>query len=266
MSAFMADAARAYAAAGYHVIPLHGITNGACTCRAGARCESAGKHPRWSGWQGEADRNGANPDFVGGLFTRSVLNLGLRGLGHGCAVLDGDTPDAVAELERLAGAGGPLAGAPVATTRRGLHVYVATAVAPGEIRPGLELKSENIVAPPSINPDGTVREWWPGRSILDCSPVPLPSELRPKGASRIDRATGGGPLHETHGRRNDSLFGLGCAMRRWGCAEETIHAALRAENALRCKPPLHEDEVTLIVRSLRRYKPARWQRGDGGRA
>jgi putative DNA primase/helicase len=266
MSTLMVDAVRAYAASGYHVIPLHGIVNGACTCRAGARCENAGKHPRWSGWQAEADRNGADPDFIAGLFARSVMNAGLRGLGHWGAVIDADSRQAVEEMRRLAGPGGPFAGAPVATTRRGLHVYVATDVAPGEIRPGLELKSENIVAPPSVNPDGTVREWWPGRSILDYDPVPLPDEFRPRGTSRIESAATGGPIQETLGRRNESLFGLGCAMRRWGCAEETIGAALRAENALRCKPPLDDDEVTLIVRSLRRYKPGRPRRGDGGRA
>jgi putative DNA primase/helicase len=251
------DAAVAYARAGYHVVPLHGVVDGRCTCRHGAGCEHPGKEPRWRGWQASADREGANPEFIGGLFSGRPMNIGLRGFGHGWAVLDADSPEAVGYLRRLASPGGPFAGAPVAETRRGLHVYVRTSAAPGKVREGLELKSDNVVAPPSVNPDGTIREWWPGRSILDCRPVPLPDALLPTGHSRVEVCATGGPIRETLDGRNDALFGLGCAMRRWGCGRETILAALRSENVQRCQPPLEDAEVDLIVRSLARYTPSR---------
>jgi hypothetical protein len=44
-------------------------------------------------------------------------------------------------------------------------------------------------------------------------------------------------------------------MRRHGAGELAIAAALRIENAARCKPPLDEDEVIAIARSVMRYAP-----------
>ena len=40
-----AKAAEEYARIGWHVFPLHSVVNGACTCKNGAECEDAGKHP-----------------------------------------------------------------------------------------------------------------------------------------------------------------------------------------------------------------------------
>lgn len=42
---------RQYLAMGWALVPLHHVERGACSCRAGAACKSAGKHPRLSSWQ-----------------------------------------------------------------------------------------------------------------------------------------------------------------------------------------------------------------------
>ena len=71
------------------------------------------------------------------------------------------------------------------------------------------------------------------------------------------------PRHEgkdgyiLEGQRNDSLFKLAAAMRRYGCNQGTIEAALLSDNAQRCDPPLLNDEVKNIAASASRYKPIR---------
>jgi uncharacterized protein (DUF927 family) len=55
------------------------------------------------------------------------------------------------------------------------------------------------------------------------------------------------------GTRNDTLFRLGAALRAKGLAAEAIEAALLVENAAKCVPPLPEDEVRAIARSVGRY-------------
>lgn len=45
------DAALTYAARGFRTIVIHKVKNGACSCRKGAECASAGKHPLHTGWE-----------------------------------------------------------------------------------------------------------------------------------------------------------------------------------------------------------------------
>ena len=54
-------AARRYGEAGWRVIPLYPVDDkGACTCRKGPECDSAGKHPRMEGWR---DKATTQPDW-----------------------------------------------------------------------------------------------------------------------------------------------------------------------------------------------------------
>ena len=52
------------------------------------------------------------------------------------------------------------------------------------------------------------------------------------------------------GERDESLTSLAGTMRRRGASESTILAALREENATRCKPPLSDKQVRKIARSI----------------
>ena len=58
------------------------------------------------------------------------------------------------------------------------------------------------------------------------------------------------------GERNAFLMSFAGTLVRRGAAEETITAALIAENDARCRPPLAVAEVSGIVRSATRYDPA----------
>jgi hypothetical protein len=173
-----AEAVR-YAAAGIPVIPLHGIDRlGDCTCPRGVDCTSPGKHPRWPGWQTMT----ADPVATAGAFSNieaagGAANIGLRLCAVGLAVLDIDSMDGAAALEDLVD-DQFLRTAPCAKTGRGVHYYVRTDRRPGTIAPGLELKSENVVAPPSLVAGGKPRAWMAGRALGDLGDVPaLPMEV-----------------------------------------------------------------------------------------
>ena len=57
------------------------------------------------------------------------------------------------------------------------------------------------------------------------------------------------------GQRNSKLASLAGTMRRRGMTHQAILAALLAENAARCRPPLAEAEVRSIADSIGRYQP-----------
>jgi hypothetical protein len=63
--------------------------------------------------------------------------------------------------------------------------------------------------------------------------------------------------HILDGARNKTLASLAGTMRKRGMTQESIKAALLAENALRCNPPLPADEVGSIAESIGRYAPAK---------
>jgi hypothetical protein len=74
----------------------------------------------------------------------------------------------------------------------------------------------------------------------------------------------GQPVPE--GRRHDHLVSLAGRLRASGLSPESIEAALFIENERRCDPPLPEDEVRRIARSMNLYPPHPNQasRGVGG--
>src|SRR5205814_2319400 len=58
-------------------------------------------------------------------------------------------------------------------------------------------------------------------------------------------------------QRNSKLTSLAGAMRRVGATEEAIFEALRVENRKRCDPPLPDEDVAGVARSVAsRYDPA----------
>jgi hypothetical protein len=59
----------------------------------------------------------------------------------------------------------------------------------------------------------------------------------------------------TDGSRNTTLCSLAGTMRRRGMGQAAIEAALLAENAERCDPPLDEEEVKKVAASVSGYAP-----------
>lgn len=150
------DAAFAYAARSWHVIPLHDISDGACSCQDGALCSTPGKHPRISKWP---ERASVDPAVIASWWRRwPYANVGIvTGTRSKLIVLDVDPrhggDDTLAAFE---GEHGKLPDSVVVLTGGGgLHYYFAHPsfrVDSRVIAPGLELKAEGtfVVAPPSL--------------------------------------------------------------------------------------------------------------------
>jgi hypothetical protein len=180
-----------------------------------------------------------------------AANIAVRtGSVSGLLVLDADDLDSLHELEREHGQLPRTAS--VVTPRGGQHLWLrhsgGVASSASRLKPGLDIRAENayIIAPPS--PGYVVDEEAP----LAEPPVWLLERLRngaraaaPKVGDEIPR-----------GKRNPTLTSLAGSMRRRGMGEAEILAALRVANRERCRPPLDEEEVERVAKSVARYDPA----------
>ncbi len=119
-----------------------------------------------------------------------------------------------------------------------------------------------IVVEPSIHESGAPYTWKrplpPDFSVLpECPPGLLDRILKEIGASSGGSDTRSAePRVICEGERSDTLFRLGCAMRRRDASFETIARALLEENVQCCRPPLTEGDVRKIARSAMRYDAA----------
>jgi KaiC/GvpD/RAD55 family RecA-like ATPase len=132
----------------------------------------------------------------------------------------------------------------------------------GLLGPGLDIRGDGgyIVAPGSIHPNGNAYKW-------DTEYLPSKTPLAPMPEWMITKLRNAKPQHEhvspegdnpvfIQGGRNQALTSLAGTMRRRGMGEASILAALLAENAAKCFPPLPEDEVRIIAKSVTRYDPS----------
>lgn len=83
---------------------------------------------------------------------------------------------------------------------------------------------------------------------------------RPK-VSAVDDA---GRMVIPDGARNDQLFRIGCALRRYGVDLNAILESLRAVNVDHCSPALNDDELRTIAASAARYTPQTDEQGAAG--
>jgi putative DNA primase/helicase len=109
------------------------------------------------------------------------------------------------------------------------------------------------VMPPSHHPGGRQYRWQSGCSPLSMALAPAPDWVhRPRSAPAGETAAGG---IIPEGERNNRLFKLACAMRRFGVTVAEIEGTLRLVNR-RCRPALDAEELGAIARSAARYPPA----------
>lgn len=246
--------ARSLAELGFPVIPLHTPRGGACDCNR--PCGSPGKHPRTQHGLLDATRE---PEQIDRWWRQwPHANLGLV-VPQRYVVLDFDVDGAGAVV-----APRPLLGnTALAKTGRGWHFLYVTAreVRPAAgVLPHLDIRGPGsyIVAPPSLHANGATYTWimHPSEGV---APAPewlyeLVAARAPVPPARSERTAGEGPIAE--GARNATLTSMAGAMRRRGMSEAAILAALEAENAARCAPPLPARDLAAIARSVARYAPA----------
>jgi putative DNA primase/helicase len=150
----------------------------------------------------------------------------------------------------------------VETPSGGSHYYYSLADGikntNGVFGPGLETKVDAyVVAPPSKIGHREYR-WTHPPETTPVLPFPdyLLSLLREQ---KVDQKAASGLAADEcipEGRRNITLISLAGSMRRRGMSQVAIEAGLAAENSQRCNPPLSEDEVRSIARSVGHYLPA----------
>ena len=259
-----AETARAYAAAGLPVFPVHTIrSDGRCSCGRDD-CQRPGKHPRtargfkeastdkdqidaW--WQRWPDAGVAIATGEAGLVVIDVdVKSGAMGLANWQALVEELGP----ELEDTA---------MVRTPSGGLHAYFRTggrevATSASTLAPSIDVRARGgyVIAPPSRRLDaGYV--WLPDHGLERLRELPEaladllaapPSPGQPAPAAQAISS----------GVRNATLTSLAGSMRRRGMDEDAIFAALQVVNTNRCDPPLPEAEVRSIAASIASYDPA----------
>ena len=119
---------------------------------------------------------------------------------------------------------------------------------------GVDLRATGgyIVAPPSMHESGARYK------VLDDSEIALAPDWMIELATKR-KVRSWHPAAETspipEGQRNARLASFAGTMRRRGMSQEAIEAALLEVNQGQCSPPLSEDEVKRVARSVTRYKP-----------
>jgi hypothetical protein len=229
---------------GLYIFPLHHIrrvlADGTlvCTCPDGARCgQSAGKHPRFEGWQQAASNDRATIDrswnTIDGEYRGA--NIGISCERSGILVLDADrhTPgedglDTIRQLEAILG---PL---PftwcIATGGGGQQWYFDLGLAPGEPYPSFAVTLDQLGIGPAVDVQGkgklvvapgsltaAVYRFLEGEDGVNPFAHDCPAELRKRPARCPDalrellirqpvppRAPGAGPV-------TDTLLGRLCA-------------------------------------------------------
>lgn len=183
----------------------------------------------------------------------------------GLVGVDIDGPAGVALAKQLVPEGFPASVTVTTGKEDGFHLwYLAPEGARSayvELGPeGVTTKTNQyLVVPPAVHPTGRVYRFAEGRAPWERKLTVLPLELlerleRAAHGDRRERTVTAGPV--VAGGRHDHLLRLGCAIRRHGCGEPTIAAALLAENEARCQPPQDEKLVRSLAHDIAtRYPP-----------
>jgi hypothetical protein len=245
------DAAHAYAARGWSVIPF----------------EARSKRPGLA-WLEFQKRRASRQEVESWFRHRRDANVGIvTGAISGIVVVDVDAGhDGIASLKALEREHGPL---PVTvesiTGGGGRHLYFAH---PGRtvanrvgLFPGIDVRGDGgcVVAPPSMHASGHRYTWAKGRAPAETAVAPLPAWLQDKLAP--GSAHPGKPLAHWReivrtdigaGMRNNTLTSLAGHLMWHGIDVEVALELLLGWNRLRCKPPLPDDEVAQVVDSVAR--------------
>ncbi len=242
---------------GWHVLPLHSLNTGRCTC-GNANCTSPAKHPLTQ--NGVKDVS-ADPDIIAAWWQRwPTANVGVAtGAVSGFFVLDVDGDAGAESLRELEAQHGKLPDTVEQLTGGGgRHVLfrmpkhaVKNAVA---LRDGLDIRGDGgyIVVAPSVHSSGRQYAWElssrPGEVPLADAPEWLLTMLKSpvKGAKPAQNWEDDIP----EGQRNAELAKRAGTLLARGIPAAEVLTMVGAVNAKHCKPPVSDAEVATIVRSI----------------
>ena len=245
----MLQAALGYAAHGWHVFPL----------KPGTKFPFKGTN----GFKGAM----TDPETIKAFWsTTPDANIGIATGASELVVLDGDIKHGGNPVESLMALGMPPETLRAATPSQGWHLYFGASEgievrdSASKIGPDLDVRGEGgyVVAPPSVV-EGKPYRWINGP---DEPVAPLPTWLAeicaapPKNTQRDTQREQQVGDAIPSGTRNSTLTSLAGTMRRRGMTPAAIEAALTVENRERCRPPLGEEEVRKIAKSVGRYRPS----------
>lgn len=131
------------------------------------------------------------------------------------------------------------------------------------IKPGLDIRTAggSVIAPGSTHANGNAYEFVKEQPLAEI-PEWLEELLQPF-ERKSDTSAALSPDENkqktdtetiAEGTRNVTLTGIAGTLRARGLSFESIFAALQAENARRCKPPLPASEVRSIAESVSQYE------------
>lgn len=265
--------AASLAAGGMKIVKLFGVRDdGSCTCREGARCESAGKHPAMgAAWHTKAtDDEEEIAHWFLDITPNQRWNIGVR-LGRVSGIIDVEADDEAA-IETMKRFGLDRIDTVAYKGSRGPHyLFQFDAQLPDvavvhidslEVRIGGGAMAAQSVFPKSWHRTGAQYDWLPGRSPDDTIVAPLPAAFK-EAILTNSRARGGGVIAQardalaqrriiTAGGRHAYLLGqaskLAGRIRDYTDGEraELLNTML-ALNAQYCRPPKEEQEVVDIV-------------------
>jgi DNA-binding transcriptional ArsR family regulator len=216
-----------------------------------------GKVPRGKQWQ--ATQPDSDPEHAAGLWSEwgERWNMGIVLGQSGLCVVEYDTDEAGERLLKLLGGQLPLT--PTVQTGRGrLHLYFKDSGTQAQARDGLELRAGNqqCALPPSEHPvTGKPYKWLYRLNPWTVQPLEIPAAVLAY-FPETRRNGGAGPLPEQVAAgegRNRMLASLAGTLRRRVDSETELASMLEVANQTRCKPPLDEQEVTTIARSIFGY-------------
>jgi P4 family phage/plasmid primase-like protien len=263
------DTALRYAELGLPVVPIYGVHDGECTCRAGQDCERPGKHPCTP--HGVHDATTDREQIVSWFTKWPTANVGIKtGRHSGIIVFDIDPRHGGGEtLKELEQTLGQLPDTPAAWTGGGGAHFIFQ-YPPFEIRKdtagkilghGIDLLADGcfIVAPPSRHISGKRYSWEAGLSLDETTPAPLPNAWLRRLRRAREGHTAGDPVAARNtgvflkGDRNNQLTSIAGKYRAMGQPLAIISTQLERINATKCKPPLPQAELDRIVQSIARY-------------
>lgn len=209
----MLRAALAYASMGWHVFPLHEpmAEGAACSCKRGAQCGSAGKHPRTP--RGHLQATTDERQIRQWWGRHPTANIGVSTGASSLVVVDVDPrnggEDSLAALEAKHGELRTVTGL---TGGGGQHLLFERPAGAERLRSsplaqGVDIKADGgyIVVPPSVHLSGATYSWDSGARPDDEQPAPLPDWIR----ERLE--DGGAVPPPCTGRVTDGLLGAAFA-------------------------------------------------------